>query len=97
MILLQDENIRNSFAIFDDLGWKNILHSTTKPTDISCMLWMNEMQNPNLQNPPDVRNSTTIINTMQLYHTCVQQTAVCVRMSIPYITKLMMAIKLEKN
>jgi hypothetical protein len=58
---------------------------------------MNEMQNPNLQNPPDVHNSTTIINTMQLYHTCVQQTAVCVRMSIPYITKLMMAIKLRRT
>jgi len=73
------------------------LHSTTKPMDISCILWMNEMQNPHLQNPPDVRNSTTIINTMQLYRTCVQENVVCVRMSIPYITTLMMAIKLEKN
>jgi len=58
---------------------------------------MNEMQNPHLQNPPDVHNATTIINIMQLYRTCVQQTVVCVWLSTPYIIKLMMEIKLEKN
>jgi len=39
---------------------------------------MNEMQNLHLQNPPDVRNSATIINIMQLLsYPCATDCGMC--------------------